>query len=99
MGLLTPCFVPGEGFLYTIIVPGGGFLLPSSRVPGVCPGGGMVLDEIDTCISIRKSYFWFPRLSSVTMATSLSGGIRDFLKLPFYMFPYNETLKAFKSKI
>ena len=40
MGLLTPCFVPGEGFLYTIIVPGGGFLLPSSRVPGVCPGGG-----------------------------------------------------------
>ena len=51
MGLLTPCFVPGEGFLYTIIVPGGGFLLPSSRVPGVCPGG-MVLDEIDTCISL-----------------------------------------------
>ena len=51
MGLLTPCFVPGEGFLYTIIVPGGGFLLPSSRVPGVCPGGGMVLDEIDTCIT------------------------------------------------
>ena len=51
MGLLTPCFVPGEGFLYTIIVPGGGFLLPSSRVPGGCPGGGMVLDEIDTCIS------------------------------------------------
>ena len=28
---------------------GGGFLLPSSRVPGMCPGG-MVLDEIDTCI-------------------------------------------------
>ena len=51
MGLLTPCFVPGEGFLYTIIVPGGGFLLPLSRVPGVCPGGGMVLDEIDTCIN------------------------------------------------
>ena len=54
MGLLTPCFVPGEGFLYTIIVPGGGFLLPSSRVPGVCPGGGMVLDEIDTCISVPQ---------------------------------------------
>ena len=30
--------------------PGGGFLLPSSRVPGVCSGGGMVLGEIDTCI-------------------------------------------------
>ena len=62
MGLLTPCFVPGEGFLYTIIVPGGGFLLPSSRVPGVCPGGGMVLDEIDTCISCKNVFksdtFW-----------------------------------------
>ena len=57
MGLLTPCFVPGEGFLYTIIVPGGGFLLPSSRVPGVCPGGGMVLDEIDTCIIITEIVF------------------------------------------
>ena len=31
-----------------MIVPGGGFLLPSSRVPG---GGRMVLDEIDTCIN------------------------------------------------
>ena len=56
MGLLTPCLVPGEGFLYTIIVPGGGFLLPSSRVPGVCPGGGMVLDEIDTCIIYDVNY-------------------------------------------
>ena len=45
--LLTRCFVPRRGFLYTVImiVPGRGFLLPSSRVPG-----GMVLDEIDTCI-------------------------------------------------
>ena len=50
MGFLTPRFVPGGGFLYTMIVPGGGFLPPSSRVPGVCPGGGMVLDEIDNCI-------------------------------------------------
>ena len=42
-----------------MIVPGGGFLLPSSRVPGVCPGGGMVLDEIDTCITqinVLESY-------------------------------------------
>ena len=53
MGLLTPYFVPRGGFLYTMIVPGGVFLLPSSRVRGVCPGGGgMVLDEIDTCITI-----------------------------------------------
>ena len=57
MGLLTPYFVSGEGFLYTIIVPGGGFLLPSSRVPGVCPGGGMVLDEIDTCIRMHVLEF------------------------------------------
>ena len=45
MGLLAACSVPRGGFLYTVIVPEGGFLLPSSRVPG-----GMVLDEIDTCI-------------------------------------------------
>ena len=49
MGLLTPCSVPRGGFLYTMIVPGGGFLLSSSHVRRVCPGG-MVLDEIDTCI-------------------------------------------------
>ena len=31
--------------------PGGRVLLPSSRIPGVCPGG-MVMDEIDTCINL-----------------------------------------------
>ena len=45
MGLSTPCFVLRGGVLYTMIVPGGGLLPPLSRVPG-----GMVLDEIDTCI-------------------------------------------------
>ena len=55
MGLLTPCFVPRGGFLYTM---GERVLLPSSRVPGVCPrGGGMVLDEIDTCITFVGG-FW-----------------------------------------
>ena len=49
--------------------------------------------------NIKKSYFWFPRLSDVTIATSLLGRTRDFLKLSFHMFPYNETLKVFKSKI
>ena len=49
--------------------------------------------------SIIKSYFWFPRLSGVTIATSLSGGTRDFLKLSFHMFPYNEIFKVSKSKI
>ena len=48
---------------------------------------------------IKKSYFWFPWLSVVTMATSLSGGTLDFLKLSFHMFPYNEILKVFRSKI
>ena len=30
--------------------PGGGVLLHLSHVPGFVPGGGKVLDEIDTCI-------------------------------------------------
>ena len=32
--------VPSGGFLYTMIVLGAGFLLPSSRVPGVVRGDG-----------------------------------------------------------
>ena len=44
-------------------------------------------------------FFWFPRLSGVTMGTSLSGNTRDFLKLSFYMLPYSKILKVFKSKI
>ena len=47
----------------------------------------------------QKSYFWFPRLSGVTIATSLSGNAPDFLKLSFHMFPYKEFLKVFKHKI
>ena len=53
MGLLIPCSVPRGGFLYTMIVPRGGFLFPSSRVPGVVQGG-MVMDEIDTCIRMMS---------------------------------------------
>ena len=49
--------------------------------------------------SIEKRYFLFPRLSSVTIATSLPGSSQDFLKLSFHMFPYNEILKVFESKI
>ena len=48
-------FCPEGRVLYTMIVPGEGFLLSSSPVPGVCPSGGMVLDEIDTCIKSRKT--------------------------------------------
>ena len=42
---------------------------------------------------IKKSYFWFPGLSRVTKATSLSRSTQDFLQLSFHMFPYNEILK------
>ena len=43
--------------------------------------------------------FGFRRLFFVTIATSLSGSTRDFLKLSFHMFPSNEILKVFQSKI
>ena len=46
----------------------------------------------------QKSYFWFPRLSGVTIATNLSGSTRDFLKLSFHTFPCNEILKVLKVK-
>ena len=46
-----------------------------------------------------KKYFWFPRLSGVTIATILSGSARSLLKLSFHMFPCREILKVFKSKI
>ena len=47
---------------------------------------------------IKKKLFLVPRLSGVTMETSLSGDTRDFLKLLFHMFPYNEILKFSKVK-
>ena len=46
VGLLTPCSVPRGGFLYKIIVPGGRVFAPFKSYPG-----GMVMDEIDTCIN------------------------------------------------
>ena len=61
-------------------------------------GGGsrnLVTFNINLC-SIKKSYFWFPRLSGITMTTSLSGSTRDFLKLSFHMFPYHKIIKVFK---
>ena len=39
------------------------------------------------------------RLADVTIATSLLGSTRGFLKLSFHMFPYDEIFKVFKSKI
>ena len=64
-------------------------------------GGGssnFVTFDINLC-SIRKSYFWFPTsLLGVTIAASLSGSTRDFLKLSFHMFPYYKILTFSKVK-
>ena len=38
----------------------------------------------------QKKYFWFLRLSGVTIATILSESTEDFLNLSFHMFPYKE---------
>ena len=81
----------------------GGMMAPKmflTTVPKRLGGGSWNFVTFNiNLFSIKKSYFWFPRLSSVTKATSLSGGTRDFLKLSFHMFPYNEILKVFKCKI
>ena len=50
-------------------------------------------------IEHRKEFLLLPRLSGVTIATSLLGSTRDFLKLLFHMFLYNEISKVLKSKI
>ena len=47
----------------------------------------------------KKSYFWFSRLSGVTIGTSLSGSTRDFLKLSFYMFPCNAILYSLLCRV
>ena len=49
--------------------------------------------------SIKKSYFWFPKLSGVTIATSLLGSTRDFLNLLLHIFPYNGIFKVFTERI
>ena len=43
-GVFDSPFCPGGGILYTMIVPGGGFLPHKSRARP----GGMLLDEIDS---------------------------------------------------
>ena len=44
-------------------------------------------------------YFSFPKLSAVTIATSFLISTRNFLKLSFQIYPYNEILKVSKNKI
>ena len=60
----------------------------------------LVTFNINLRSSIKKSYFWFPRLSGVTKQRVRQGvSTQDFLKLLFQMFPYNKILQVFKSKI
>ena len=81
-GFQTLCFVPRGGFLYTVIFLGEGFLLPSSCVPGVCPGGrGGGLDEIDTCISHRHGKSDMARPTSVDQVIHASLKCAEFFKL------------------
>ena len=51
VGLMTPCSVARGGFLYTIVVPGEGFCSLQVMSWGFVPGG-VVMDEIDTCITV-----------------------------------------------
>ena len=58
MGPLNSLFCPEGGFLYTMIVPGEGFCPLRVVLWGfVWGGGGMVLDEIDSCVSFYRSTF------------------------------------------
>ena len=42
-------------------------------------------DFVNVNLRSIKSHVWFPRLSGVTIATSLSGSTRYFLKLSFHL--------------
>ena len=80
MGLLTPCSVPREGFLYTMIVPGEGFA-PFKPCPVVC-SGRMVLDEIDTCIIIQLKFLRSFLLINLCCQT----GVCKFEEIPTSLF-------------
>ena len=59
---MTPCFVPRGKVLYTIIVPKGGFCplrVVSRWFVWGGGGGGMVLDEIDTCIRSEIKWYFY----------------------------------------
>ena len=47
----------------------------------------------------KENIFWFPRISGVTIATSLLRSTQDVVILSFRMFPDNQISKVFKSKI
>ena len=57
MGLLTPCLVPREGFLYTLIVPGEGFCSFQVVSQGFVPGGWFwmkLIPAVETQCKVRK---------------------------------------------
>ena len=57
MELLTPFFVLRGGFLSIVIVPGEGFCSLQVVSRGFVPTG-VVMEEIDTCISISNLVMW-----------------------------------------
>ena len=55
-----------------MIVPGEGFLHPSSRAKGLSGGGGGGLDEIDICISHRHLRSDIARPTSIDQVIHVS---------------------------
>ena len=77
---LTSLFCPRGGFLVHSDCPGGGFLPPSSRFQRVCSwGGGLVLDEIDRCITLNLLVSWIQQPKIVTSWNS--SGIQILISL------------------
>ena len=55
---MTPSFVlGGGGDFYRVIVTGGGFLPLRVVSSGFVPGGGVILDEIDSCINSMLHFY------------------------------------------
>ena len=54
---------------------------------------------IDTIDAHQKTYVSFPRISSVTIATSWLRSTLEFVKSLFHMFSYDQILKVSRSKI
>ena len=63
MGHFDSLYCPEERVFVQKDCLEGGFLLSSSNVPGVCPGGGggVVMDEIATCIKWKSKFTFSSR--------------------------------------
>ena len=55
--------------------------------------------DIHLSYGASKSLFLVPRIFTANVATSLLRKTRGFLKSSFYLFPYDEILEVFESKI